>query len=70
MSPQSFNRRGGGPRREMVDAGSWPQIGQRPDLAVKLPAEVKPQSGNFTFEATAIAEVKLVRARKFGDARG
>ncbi len=70
MSPQSFNRRGSAPRRDMVEAASWPQIGQRLDLAVKLPAEVKASAGNFTFESLAIADLKLVRARKYGDARG
>lgn len=70
MSPPSFNRRGAAPRRDMVEAVSWPQIGQRLDLAVKLPAEVKASAGNFTFESLAIPDLKLVRARKFGDARG
>jgi dTDP-4-dehydrorhamnose 3,5-epimerase len=70
VSPQSFNRRGASPRRDMVEAASWPQIGQRLDLAVKLPAEVKASAGNFTFESLAIPDLKLVRARKFGDARG
>lgn len=69
MTNQSFNRRGG-PRRELVDPGAWGQIGLRPDLAVRLPPGVKTASGNFAFESLAIPDVKLVRARKFGDARG
>ena len=70
MTPPSYNRRGSAPRRDVVDASAWSQIGQRPDLAVKLPPEVKAAAGNFTFEGTVLPEVKLVRARKFGDARG